>query len=87
MLVFSTLKANVVLEARAGLPATPIVTSLVPLNEGNYRPTILMPILKGCFAHEALPHPFNIGIFKWSKNNSTTIKHIYNEAANSTLSM
>ena len=28
------------------------------------------------------PHAFNIGVFKYGKSDSTTIKHIYNESDN-----
>ena len=35
-------------------------------------------VVKGCCVREALPHPFNMGVFKYGKNNSTTMKHIYN---------
>ena len=53
-----------------------IIHNVVPLNNGNCRLTIHM--VKGRFAREALPHAFNIGLFKYSNRNPTTIKHIYN---------
>ena len=58
----------------------PSLHHVVPLNDGNCRLTI--PIVKGSCAHEALPHAFNIGVFKCGKSNPTTIKHIYNESEN-----
>ena len=48
----------------------PLLRHVVPLNDGN----------KGRCAREALPHAFDIGVFKCGKSNPTTIKHIYNEA-------
>ena len=41
-----------------------------------------MPVAKGCSTRDALPHTFDIGVFKSVKRNSATIKHIYNESAN-----
>ena len=34
------------------------------------------------FCGEALPHAFIIGVFKYGKSYSTTIKHIYIESEN-----
>ena len=34
------------------------------------------------YACDVLPLTFNISVFKSSENNSTTVKHIYNESAN-----
>ena len=36
------------------------------------------PFVKGRCARDALPHTFNIGVFKCDKNNSTTMENIYN---------
>ena len=57
----------------------PIVTLRDALNDGNCR--LKMPV-HGRVARDTLPHTFNIGVFKCSKSNSTTIKHIYDESAN-----
>ena len=57
----------------------PLLRHVVPLNNGNCHLTI--PV-KGRCAREALPHAFDIGVFKYSKSNPTTIKHIYNEFEN-----
>ena len=73
-------KGAYVLEARAVSRAPPIVTSRGALNDGNCRLTI--PVVKGRCAREALPHVFNIGVFKYGKRNPTTIKQIYNESEN-----
>ena len=56
----------------------PLLRQVVPLNDGYCRLTI--PVVKGRCAREALPHVFNIGLFKYGKSNSTTIKHIHNES-------
>ena len=58
----------------------PLLRHMVPLNDGNCHLTL--PVVKGRYAREALPHAFNIGVFKYGKSNSTTIKHIYNESEN-----
>ena len=58
----------------------PLLRHVVPLNDGNCRLTI--PVVKGRCAREALPHAFNIGVFKYGKRNLTTIKYIYNESEN-----
>ena len=34
---------------------------------------------QGRCASEALPHAFDIGMFKYGKSNPTTIKHIYSK--------
>ena len=52
----------------------PLLRHVVPLDDGNCRLTI--PVVKGRCAREALPHAFNIGVFKYGKRNPTTIKHI-----------
>ena len=80
MLVFSTQNTNIVLEARAVSRATPIITSLVPLHDGNCR--LKIPVVKGRCACDALPHAVHIGVFKFVKTISTAIKHIYQESAN-----
>ena len=72
-------KGAYVLEARA-VSRAPLLRHVVPLNDGNCRLTI--PVVKGRCAREALPHAFNIGVFKYDKRNPTTIKHIYNESEN-----
>ena len=74
------IKGAYVFEARAVSRAQPIITSRGALKDGNCRLTI--PVVKGRCAREALPHAFNIGVFKYSKSNPTTIKHIYNESEN-----
>ena len=58
----------------------PLLRHVVPLNDGNCRLTI--PVVKERCAREALPHAFNIGVFKYGKRNPTTRKHIYNESEN-----
>ena len=55
----------------------PLLRHMVPLNNGNCHLTI--PV-KGRCAREALPHAFNIGIFKYGKSNFAAIKHICNES-------
>ena len=80
MLVFSTSNTIIVLEARAVSRATPIVTSRVPLNDGNCRLT--MPVGKGRCARDALSHAFHIDVFKFVFTISSAIKHIYKESAN-----
>ena len=66
MLALSALKPIMVLEARAVLCTSPICRLAVPV--------------KGRSARDALPHTFNIGVFKCSKYNSITIECIYNES-------
>ena len=56
----------------------PLLCHMVPFNDGNCSLTI--PVVKGRCAHEVLPYAFNIRVFKYGKNNSPTIKHIYNES-------
>ena len=58
----------------------PLLRHVVPLNDGNCRLTI--PVVKGRCARDALPHAFDIGVFKYSKSNPSTIKHINNESKN-----
>ena len=58
----------------------PLLRHVVPLNDGNCRLTI--PVVKGRCARDALPHAFDIGVFKYSKSNLSTIKHINNESEN-----
>ena len=41
-----------------------------------------MLVVEGHYAHDVLPHTFNMDVFKCIKNNYTSIKHIYNEYAN-----
>ena len=41
-----------------------------------------MPVGKGRYARDALPHASHIGVFKFGFMISTTIKHIYKEFAN-----
>ena len=43
---------------------------------------LTMPVIKGRCARDALPHTFNIGVFKSIKKNSTTTKLIYDKSAN-----
>ena len=59
----------------------PFLRHVVAFNDGICPLTI--PVVKGHCDHEALPHAFNIGVFKYGKSNPTTIKHIYNESENS----
>ena len=80
MLVFSTNNTNIVLEASAIHMLLPLLCHLVPLKDWNCRLTI--PVVKECCAHNALPHAFHIGVFKFVKMISTTFKHIYKESAN-----
>ena len=58
----------------------PLLRHVVPLNDVNCRLTI--PVIKGRCAHEALPHAFNIGVFKYCKSNFAPIKRIKNEFEN-----
>ena len=52
-----------------------------PFNDGNCRLTI--PVVKGRCARDVLScHIFHIGVLKFVKTISTTIKHIYTESAN-----
>ena len=69
-----------VLEARAVRLLLPLLRHVVPLNDENWR--LKMPVGKGRCARDALPHTFDIGVFKTIKNNSTMIKHIYNQSEN-----
>ena len=73
-------KGAYVLEAKPFHALLPLLRHVVFLNDGNCR--LIIPVIKGCCAHEVLPHAFNIGVFKYGKSNSTTIKHIYNESEN-----
>ena len=57
-----------------------LLRHVVPLNDGNCRLTI--PVVKGRCAREALPHSFNIGVFKFVLTISPAIKHINKESAN-----
>ena len=43
----------------------PLLRQVVPLNDGNCHLTI--PVVKGRYASEALPHAFNIGVLKYGK--------------------
>ena len=52
----------------------------MPLNDGNCH--LIIPVVKRRCPLDALPDTFDIGVFKSLQNNSTTIKHIYNESAN-----
>ena len=58
----------------------PLLRQVMPLNDGICCLTIT--VVKGRCARDAIPHTFNIGEFKSVKNDSTAIKHIYNEPAN-----
>ena len=44
----------------------PLLRHVSPLHDGNCRLTI--PVIKGRCAREALPHVFNIGVFKYGKS-------------------
>ena len=72
-------KGEYVLEARAHA-LLPLLRHVVPINVEYCRRTI--PVVKGRCAREALPHAFDIGVFKYGKSNHTTIKHIYSESEN-----
>ena len=66
----------------------PLLCHVVSINNENCHLT--MPVVKGCFAHDMLLHTFYIDMFelnKFIKNNSTTVKHIYNESVNLTVVM
>ena len=58
----------------------PLLHHVVPLSDGNCRLT--MPVGKGRCARDALPHTFDMGVFRTVKKNSTTIKYISNQWAN-----
>ena len=68
------------LEARAASRATPIFTSRGALNDLNCRLT--MPVVKGCGARDLLLEITKIWVFKCSKRNSATLKHLYRGSAN-----
>ena len=72
-------KGVAVLGERAISRASPNVTSRGAPNDGNCRFT--MPV-KGRCDREALPHAFNIGVFRYGKINPTRIKHTYNDSEN-----
>ena len=57
----------------------PLLRHMVLFNHRNCH--LSKPVIKGTFAHDPLLQTFDIGMFKWGKSNSTTIKHIYNESA------
>ena len=50
------------LEATAVSRASPIVMSRGTLNDGKRR--LALPVVWGRCAHDALPHTFDIGVFK-----------------------
>ena len=58
----------------------PFLRHVGPFNDGICPLTI--PVVKGHCDHEALPHAFNNGVFKYRKSNPTTIKDIYSEFEN-----
>ena len=58
----------------------PLLGHAVPLDDGNCR--LSMPVVKGRCTHDAPPHTFNKGVFKFIKTNSTTVKHTYIEYTN-----
>ena len=58
----------------------PLLRHVVPLNDGNCHLTI--PVVKGRCDREALPHAFDIGVFKYGRSNHTTIKQSCNESEN-----
>ena len=58
----------------------PLFRHVMPVIDGNCRLTI--PDVKGRCARERVPDAFDIGVFKYYKNNPTIIKHIYNESGN-----
>ena len=80
MLVISRWKAHMCSKREPFHVLLPLLRHVVPLDDGNCRLTI--PVVKGLCAREALPHAFNIGVFRYGKSNPTTIKHIYNESEN-----
>ena len=56
----------------------PLLRHVVPHIDGDCGLTIR--VVKGHSAREALLHAFTIGLFKYGKSNSTTMKHIDNES-------
>ena len=56
----------------------PLLRHVVRLNDGNCRLTI--PVVKGRCARDALPHAFHIGVLKFVKAISTTMKLIYEKS-------
>ena len=80
MLMFTTLNTNMVLETRSIARATRIVPPRNAPWRRELSPTI--PVVKGCFARDALPHTFNIGEFKSTEKNSALIEYISNECEN-----
>ena len=54
------------------------------MSRGALELSLHIPTIKGRCARDTLHHTFNTSILKWSENNSTTIKHIYNESENET---
>ena len=75
-------KAHNVLKARVVSCAPPIVLSRGAPSRWELSPGNTVPVVYGRYACEALPHAFNICMFKYGKSNSTTIKHIYNQSEN-----
>ena len=57
----------------------PLLRNVVPLNVKTCRLT--MPVVKGRCPRDALPHIFDIGVFKCGKA-ILPLKHIYNESDN-----
>ena len=71
MLVISTKKAHMCSKREPFHALLPLLHQVVPLNDGNCRLSI--PVAKGCWACEVLPHACNIGVFQYGENNPTTI--------------
>ena len=57
-----------------------LLCHVVPLNSGNCHLTI--PVIKGHYACDVVPHTFNISVLISVEKNSATIKHIHNVSAN-----
>ena len=79
MLVFYTSRTHMVLEGRAYIRATSIVTSRSFLNNSC---RFKMHLVTRRRDRNQLPEFTNISVFKWGKNNSTRITLVYHEFAN-----
>ena len=79
--LYFPLKTRIWCSARGQfLVLLPLLRHVLPLNDKNCRLT--MTVVKKRSARDTLQQTFDIGMFKCGKNNSTTIKHIYNESEN-----
>ena len=80
MLVISTQKSRMCSKREPFPELLPLLRHVVPLNDGNCR--LIIPVVKGRCARDALPHVFHIGVLIFVKTIYTTTKHIYKEYTN-----